>query len=127
MTHRTQSFGREGERIAVDYLTEKGYRILRRNYRFGRGEIDIIAQDGTELVFVEVKTRRTSAFGEPEEAVTPKKQSQIRTVAAAGSNTRSTIRNAASTSLLCRSGRMNPQFTISKMHFNSPSVRGSFS
>jgi putative endonuclease len=81
MTRTTQSYGREGERIAVDFLVKKGYRIVRRNYRFGRGEIDIVAQDGAELVFVEVKTRRTSTFGEPEEAVTRKKQSQIRTVA----------------------------------------------
>jgi putative endonuclease len=75
------SCGRQGERIAVDYLLKKGYRILRKNYRFGRGEIDVVAQDGAELVFVEVKTRRTTAFGEPEEAVTQKKQAQIRSIA----------------------------------------------
>ena len=55
--------------------------ILQRNYRFERGEIDIIAEDGEELVFVEVKARRTKAFGEPEDSVTTQKQEQIQRVA----------------------------------------------
>ncbi|HUN65692.1 MAG TPA: YraN family protein [Bacteroidota bacterium] len=81
MPDRTSSLGRKGETIAVDYLRKKGYRIVGQNYRFGRGEIDIVALLEGTLVFVEVKTRRTARFGAPEEAVTPKKQNQIRKTA----------------------------------------------
>ncbi len=62
--------GPSGEELAVQYLQEKGYKILERNYRFEHGEIDIVALDGQMLVFVEVKARRSTRFGEPEEAMT---------------------------------------------------------
>lgn len=55
--------------------------IRQRNYRFERGEVDIVADDGEELVFVEVKARRSKSYGEPEEAVDEKKQAQLRRVA----------------------------------------------
>ena len=73
--------GREGEERAVDFLIEKKYRILRRNYRAGRGEVDIVAEEQGMLVFVEVKLRRSSSFGDPEDAVTPLKQRAIRSAA----------------------------------------------
>jgi putative endonuclease len=73
--------GTVGEDAAVEYLSKKGYRILERNFRFERGEIDIIAEDRDVLVFAEVKARRSKAFGEPHEAVTGQKQRQIRKVA----------------------------------------------
>lgn len=73
--------GRRGEEIACRYLTGRGYRILVRNYRTRLGEIDIIAQQGATLVFVEVKTRRGSGCGHPLEAVTPGKCRQISKVA----------------------------------------------
>lgn len=73
--------GTAGEDVAVDYLVKKGYHILERNFRFERGEIDIIAADGEDLVFVEVKARRSTSFGEPEDAMTPAKCDQIRKVA----------------------------------------------
>lgn len=63
--------------MAVNYLTERGYTILHRNYRRKFGEIDIIAQDGPTLVFAEVKTRSSDAFGSPASAVTSRKQKQI--------------------------------------------------
>ena len=69
--------GQEGERIAADYLLKKGYRIIERNYRFHRNEIDIIALHGRTLCFVEVKTRLSSAKGHPAEAVTLPKQREI--------------------------------------------------
>lgn len=76
--------GQEGERLALDYLTEKGYRIMATNYRFQRSEVDIVAflpeEDytrGGEMVFVEVKTRRGTGFGHPEEAVTEEKQRHL--------------------------------------------------
>ena len=73
--------GTIGENLAVDYLKKKGYRIFQRNYRFEHGEIDIVAEDGNALVFVEVKARRSKQFGEPEDAVTPRKREKIRSTA----------------------------------------------
>jgi putative endonuclease len=73
--------GREGERLAARYLRGQRYRILYRNYRAprGGGEVDLVCRDKTsdELVFVEVKTRRSLAFGAPGEAVTRDKQKLI--------------------------------------------------
>ena len=73
--------GRQGEEIACRYLTRQGYRILVRNYRTRLGEVDIIAEQGGTLVFVEVKTRRGRTCGHPFEAVTPAKCRQISRVA----------------------------------------------
>jgi len=66
--------GKRGEAAAARYLLGKGYTILEQNWRHKRDELDIIATDEHYLVIVEVKTRSTSYFGEPEEAVTDKKQ-----------------------------------------------------
>ena len=66
--------GKAGEAIALEYLSGKGYRILAHNWRFGREEIDIIARDGNFLVIIEVKTRSSNLFAEPEAAVTKSKQ-----------------------------------------------------
>jgi putative endonuclease len=74
--------GATAEDLAEEYIKTKGYSIIKRNFHFGReGEIDIIAQDGNTLVFVEVKARYSSAFGTPEEAVTYKKQKTLRRTA----------------------------------------------
>ena len=67
-------FGKQGEEIAVQYLIDKGYEILERNWRNRHKEIDIIAKDGDELVIVEVKTRQTDEYGNPDVAVTLQKQ-----------------------------------------------------
>lgn len=76
--------GEMGEKIAENYLIEKGYRIAGRNYRHGKGEIDLIAwQNDKVLVFVEVKTRHHELFGGPEMAVTVKKQKLLAGVAGA--------------------------------------------
>lgn len=80
MSTDKRKFGDEGEGMAAAFLARRGFRILARNVRVPRiGEIDIIALDGQELVFVEVKTRHGGTFGPPEEAVTPGK---LRTIAA---------------------------------------------
>lgn len=73
--------GKAGEDLAAKYLEQNGLKILERNYRFDHGEIDLIAEEGEELVFVEVKTRRSKIFGSPEEAVTEKKQEKVYAVA----------------------------------------------
>lgn len=75
--------GDRGEQIAVDLLAGKGYEIVERNYRFGKGEIDIVAKDKDELVFVEVKTRKNLEYGDPEYALTKNKQAQVRKICAA--------------------------------------------
>jgi putative endonuclease len=80
--HRRE--GARGEEIAADFLVEQGYRIVERNFRFRRkGEIDIVAREGEDLVFCEVKMRTNGEYGLPEYAVTPMKQKTIRMIAAA--------------------------------------------
>ncbi len=69
-----QDTGKLGEAIALGYLLSKGYSILETNWQANHKEIDIIAQKGDVLVIVEVKARKTSFFGEPEEFVTRGKQ-----------------------------------------------------
>ena len=74
-------FGKQGEELAAQYLINKGYEILERNWRNIHKEIDIIAKDGKDLVIVEVKTRQTDEYGNPDVAVT--KQKQWRLISAA--------------------------------------------
>lgn len=69
------ALGLKGEKLARKYLEEKGFQILETNWRHDKDEIDIVAMDGDELVIVEVKTRSTDFFGEPEDAVGPQKES----------------------------------------------------
>jgi putative endonuclease len=69
--------GKEGEKIAADYLKKNGYRIMEINYRCPIGEIDIVAKDKNEIVFVEVKARKSIALGYPEQAVGLKKQRKM--------------------------------------------------
>jgi len=71
------ALGMDGQQAAEAFLCEKGLRILARNYRIRSGEIDLIAQDGTYLVFIEVKTRKSHTYGQGREAVTRHKQQQI--------------------------------------------------
>jgi len=74
--------GKHGEELAAGYLKKKGYSIITRNYRKRFGEVDIIALDGDTLVFVEVKTRKSSRFGSGIEAVDLRKQQQLSRIAA---------------------------------------------
>jgi putative endonuclease len=77
MTMHRQQLGFLGENLAVAELTRRGYAILDRRYRTRRGEIDIVADDGGTIVFVEVKARATGDFGGGAEAVTPSKQRRL--------------------------------------------------
>lgn len=83
MAYSRLDIAKTGESLAVAHLKARGYAILERNYRAVRGEIDLIAQDGDFIVFVEVKTRRSLKFGLPQTAVTTQKQRQISKVALA--------------------------------------------
>ncbi len=77
MLNSRQRLGQSGEEAVAGYLEKNGYTILIKNYRCKIGEIDIIARDGVDLVFIEVKTRSSLAYGSPAAAVTPRKQRQI--------------------------------------------------
>lgn len=74
--------GKAGEDIACAYLKKSHYKILHRNFTTEIGELDIVATDGSGLVFIEVKTRSDNTFGTPAEAVTYQKQRKINAVAA---------------------------------------------
>lgn len=76
-----KDIGKEGENIAAKYLAEKGFEIIKRNYQYGHGEIDIVAKDKEFLVFIEVKTRLNLEYGEPEYAINTKKIKQIKKMA----------------------------------------------
>jgi putative endonuclease len=100
--------GRLGENHAAVYLQRRGYTILRQNYRLGRAEVDIIAQQGNLLVFVEVKTRSTDRYGFPEEAVNPKKETMLL--------------NAAEEFILREEWRHEVRFDIISVTLSSPPV-----
>ena len=75
--------GKLGEDIAANFLEEKGYKILFRNFKTRYSEIDLIAQKGKSLIFVEVKTRKGEAFGSPEEAINKNKKNRLKKAAQA--------------------------------------------
>lgn len=77
MSNERQKLGRWGEQLAAEYLESQGYKLLERNWRCRRGEIDLVAQAGDVLVFVEVKTRRGRNYGTPEEAITSYKSKRL--------------------------------------------------
>lgn len=81
MPHAKQKTGNYGETLAVKFLKEKGFEIIEQNYRFGHGEIDIVAKERDILVFVEVKLRNNLEFGPPELAISKSKQKQVRKIA----------------------------------------------
>ena len=76
-----QKLGKKGEAIAEEYLKRKGFLILKRNYRYGHKEIDLIGKDGNTIVFIEVKAGRSKSFGAPELRVDIKKQKNLIEVA----------------------------------------------
>ena len=77
MGNSRKRLGAWGESLAAEHLSAKGYQIVERNWRCQRGEVDIIAWAGLQLVFVEVKTRRGRAMGSPEEALTRRKAQRL--------------------------------------------------
>lgn len=74
-------FGNKAENLAARFFVSKGYKILKRQYRTRGGEIDLIARDGNEIVFIEVKARVSNDFGYPEESVTQSKLDKIQRTA----------------------------------------------
>lgn len=84
--------GRRGEQLAADHLRGLGWLVLERNWRCPHGEIDIVAVEDTELVVVEVKTRRSLAFGDPLEGVTDAKLTRLCVLAGAWRRAHPTVR-----------------------------------
>ncbi len=80
-SERSAALGRSGEGIATDWYEARGYEVLERNWRRREGEIDLIVRKGRAVVFCEVKTRTSDAFGTGAEAVLPAKQRRIRRLA----------------------------------------------
>lgn len=76
-----KALGRLSEEAACRYLSRQGYHIIETNYRLRMGEIDVIARQGDTVAFVEVKARQDRRFGEPFEAVGPRKQAKLRSMA----------------------------------------------
>lgn len=81
MKDARKKLGQLGENLAADHLERRGYVIRQRNYRCPVGEMDIVAEDGDCLVFVEVRTRRSQEYGTPEESITAAKQAKLVEVA----------------------------------------------
>lgn len=79
--YKRKEIGKLGEDLSEKYLFDNGYKILNRNFYCNQGEIDIIAEKNSELIFVEVKTRTNMSYGTPAEAVTTTKRNHIRKVA----------------------------------------------
>ena len=73
--------GKKGEKLVENYLLERGYKLLKRNFRTPFGEADLVMQDGEDTVFVEVKTRTSEEFGTPREAVGKEKQKRYYKIA----------------------------------------------
>ena len=76
--HAGKARGWIGEELAAQYLEQQGFNILGRNVRVGNGELDIVCRDGEELVFVEVKTRRSFPGGEPVQALSLRQERMLR-------------------------------------------------
>ncbi|HEV2070856.1 MAG TPA: YraN family protein [Acidimicrobiales bacterium] len=83
MTRARQVLGAEGENLSAAWYEAQGYGVLARNWHCREGELDLVVRRGGTIVFCEVKTRSSLAFGSPLEAVTPVKQRRIRRLAAA--------------------------------------------
>jgi putative endonuclease len=77
------ALGHQGEDVAASYLVDQGFAVLERNWRCEHGEIDLVGVDGRDTVFVEVKTRSSTAFGHPFEAITHAKLARLRRLASA--------------------------------------------
>lgn len=81
MLPKRRATGQQGEALAQAYLARRGYEVIAANWRCGEGELDLIMQNGDTLVFVEVRTRRSTLRGLAEESVTPAKQRRLATLA----------------------------------------------
>ena len=77
MSASTTEKGQRAEQAALQFLKEQGYRILERNYRCRRGEIDLVAEEAGVLCFIEVRSTKSRVFGDPLETISAKKQARV--------------------------------------------------
>jgi len=118
MRNRQQQFGAKGESLAIRHLKKNGYQILEQNYRNRLGEIDIIARENSTLVFVEVKSRKSTRYGSPKLAVTACKQRRISLVALAYLKSTGQTRSRARFDVVTvTAGRDAPRIEIIKNAF----------
>ena len=120
--------GDRGERAAVKYLKEEGFRIVAKQHRNHYGEVDIIAQEGQAIVFVEVKTRTSTNDGQPFEAVDLRKQDKITRVALAWLKQHNRLEQPARfdvVSILWPDDKGKPQIQHFRTAFEAPG-RGQF-
>lgn len=107
--NQKQILGKYGEDLAANYLIDRGYKIIERNWRCSIGEIDLIAKDKNQIVFVEVKTRSSTDFGHPLDAITEKKIIRMQRLVCAWCAARNKVGAAVrldAISVLIRSGRV---------------------
>jgi len=95
MAKTSHSIGKQGEDLAAAYLESKDWLVFDRNYRFDKAEVDIVATDRNYIVFVEVKLRSNTFFGQPEDYVTPQKEANIKKAAEAWPQKEANIKKAA--------------------------------
>jgi putative endonuclease len=82
MQHNTVSIGKNAETLAEEYIKDKKFKIIKKNFKFGKtGEIDIIAYDGDILVFLEIRSKASKEYGDPISSITPGKIKKIRKTA----------------------------------------------
>ncbi len=126
MTSSSQAFGQSAEILAEHMLRKKGYRILERNLRIAGGELDLIAEDQSTLVFIEVKARRGNQFGGAPYAVTTRKKQQIIKLALCYLSQQG-LTNTPSrfdVVLVVETDKHSPQLTHIKQAFEVPSSTG---
>lgn len=122
--------GNEGERLAARYLRRQGFRIIARRYRTALGELDLVARDGGCVVFVEVKTRRSEAAGQPFEAVDAFKQAQLTRLALAFLKRYRLLEHSARfdvVSIVWEGNRSEPQIVHYRHAFEPPGLGQMFS
>jgi putative endonuclease len=117
-----KKLGIHGERVAEKHLVDLGYRILERNWRWQKGELDLVADQNGEIVFVEVKARRSQVYGSPEESITRSKRGKL--IQTAYAYLSSTDREDALWRIDVVAMDMGPDGTVSRLEHIISAIEG---